>query len=411
VDLIERWKQHEQHDFAWIGEIMSNLEQNNGKAFSSGDLDLIKRRIEGFTKALQRMFKLKIPLLKVDSSFFNTDVNQVDNNDDVTDPPLAVLFKRIGTGGTPLSDADYAYSVIKNQIPKSYALVETLHSKGNIAGLLSATDLVMSAVRLAASEYESDKKTITDRESPTKQEFHRLIKQDGFLQNQFLPLIEQGILDSVFTTLTKLLEYSEQNKNGIPLHAFPLLNRPLIQVLLRWLRCIQLHPSTNDLITVANQSRDEVLRFVMYWQLCVHAPKEASVVAYKHLKNGVTQFPAQEIYKALLTEQRAIPIIDPETIEQIKPDMICSPVLKKLRGLERFDTGDTTDEQKGVIALYQRWWGNGQRYQHPLLLWLQRETVNQFEGSPVAGRDEDTPYDYDHICPSNYWSNWTGGII
>lgn len=43
-----------------------------------------------------------------------------------------------------------------------------------------------------------------------------------------------------------------------------------------------------------------------------------------------------------------------------------------------------------------------------MLLWLQRETVAEFDGSPVAGREEDTPYDYDHICPVNHWGNWTG---
>ena len=30
------------------------------------------------------------------------------------------------------------------------------------------------------------------------------------------------------------------------------------------------------------------------------------------------------------------------------------------------------------------------------------------ELAAVAGKDEDTPYDYDHILPYNHWGNWTG---
>lgn len=91
----------------------------------------------------------------------------------------------------------------------------------------------------------------------------------------------------------------------------------------------------------------------------------------------------------------------------IKRDVVISSDATRLRGWKRFDTLHASDDVKRVVSLYQRWWGNG-RYMHPLLLWLQRETVAGFEGSPVAGREEDTPFDYDHICPANHWAGWTG---
>jgi hypothetical protein len=276
----------------------------------------VKLRIKNFADALQRFFNLKIPLIKVSSDIFSP----VADENDITDPPLAVLFKRIGTGGTALSDADYVYSVIKHHLPQAHNLVETLHDKHNIAGLLSATNLVMTAVRLAVAEYKVDGKSLTDWESPTKQEFHRLIKNEGFLQNSFLPMIQNNGLESAFSELTDLILYHENNNAyGLPLHAFPLLKRPLIQVLLRLIRCIK--NTSEDL----NASRSEILRFIMYWQLCVTNSKEASRIAFEQLHDFKGSFSGEEICNELQKKGVAIPIFSPETIKRIKKDVAFSP--------------------------------------------------------------------------------------
>jgi hypothetical protein len=408
--LVESWKNTKGDKSTWIIDIEDKLDQIKNEKIKDEELAHAKSNVSKFADALIRFFNLKIPLLKVDSSIFNpVEVGNSDNNDEIIDPPLAVLFKRIGTGGTPLSDADYVYSVIKHHLPESYSLVEELHAGENIASLLSATDLVMTAVRLAAAEVTLNNKQMTDWESPTKQEFHRLIKLDGFLEDKFLPLIQQDVLRKAFISLTELLQYENtHNPKGLPLHAFPVLNRPLVQVLIRWIRCVQLK-KPNDLKTVLNKSREDVLRFIMYWQLCVVDQRKASLIAFQHLEEGITNFPGLEIYKALLASKAAIPIIAPEKILKIKEDVVYTSGSNKLRGWKRFFIKqDANDEEKQVIQLYQRWWGNGNRHIHPLLLWLQREAVAEFEGSPVAGREEDTPYDYDHICPSNHWGDWTG---
>jgi hypothetical protein len=410
--LVESWKNTKGDKSIWIREIEDKLDQIKNEKIKAEELAHAKSNVSKFTDALIRLFNLKIPLLKVDSSIFNPVAAGVsDNNDETIDPPLAVLFKRIGTGGTPLSDADYVYSVIKYHLPEAYSLVEGLHAGENIASLLSATDLVMTAVRLAAAEVTLNNKQMTDWESPTKQEFHRLIKLDGFLENKFLPLIKQDVLQKAFISLTELLQYENtHNSKGLPIHAFPVLSRPLVQVLIRWIRCVQLEkPNDYDLKAVLNQSREDVLRFIMYWQLCVVNPRKASLIAFKQLKEGITCFPALEIYKALLDGKVAIPIIAPGNILEINKNVIYTADSDKLRGLKRFSIKpDATEEEKQVIQLYQRWWGNGNRHIHPLLLWLQREAVAEFEGNPIAGKEEDTPYDYDHICPINHWGDWTG---
>lgn len=411
-ELIGLWKVYKGDSVLWIQNVQQMVQGfNNGKLLTT-ELSQIHSTVSKFATALERLFQLKVPLIKVDLDFFSGDDAAAETEIESNDPPLAVLFKRIGTGGTPLSDADYVYSVIKHRIPEAYTLVEELHRPGSIARLLSATDVVMTAVRLGAAEFSPEGgKPLTDWESPNKQDFHRLIKQTGFLMSGFLPLIKTDALTQAFAALSVLLEYHKNtNSIGLPSHAFPLLNRPLVQVLLRWIRIVQRsHPI--DMNAVLSENRAEVLRFVMCWQLCVTDPRKASLLAFDLLASSksVASFPGCEIYGVFLEKKVAVPILSPTYIEETKRDVAFSPSgLTKLRGRTRFDSRLATENENSVISLYQRWWGNGWTYVHPLLLWLQRETVAGFEGSPVAGRDEDMPYDYDHICPSNHWGNWTG---
>lgn len=411
-ELIESWMCCKGNAAIWSQDVEQMAKRVENAELSTEELSKIRSRIEKFSAALERLFQLKIPLIKVDLDFFSGDeATATEASNESNDPPLAILFKRIGTGGTPLSDADYIYSVIKHRIPEAYTLVEELHRPGNIARLLSATGVVMTAVRLGAAEYSTPgNKPLTDWESPSKQEFHRLVKQTGFLTDGFLPLIKTNALAQAFAGLTELLEYKKySNPIGLPAHSYRVLSRPLVQVLLRWIRLVQASQPA-DLNAALCESRAEVLRFVLYWKLCVTDPKKASVLAFELLASRSSDgFPGGEIYRTFLKKQVAVPIFSPEWIEQTKRDVAFSPVgSTRLRGWTRFDARETSTNEKLVISLYQRWWGNGRSHIHPLLLWLQRETVAGFEGSPVAGREEDTPYDYDHICPANHWGNWTG---
>jgi len=59
-----------------------------------------------------------------------------------TDPPLAILFKRVGTGGEELSNADYVYSVIKHYVPEVHGTVEALLKDEKVSALYTPTTLV-----------------------------------------------------------------------------------------------------------------------------------------------------------------------------------------------------------------------------------------------------------------------------
>jgi Protein of unknown function DUF262 len=371
--------------------------------------EIVKSRVGKFAESLEAFFSLQVPLIKVRPQVFE------DAKDDTKEPALATLFKRIGTGGTALSNDDYVYSMIKHRYPQTHDLVESLHkgTDSSVASILSATDLVMTAFRLAAASAD-----LTDYESPDNKNFHNIFKSNkDFLKNKFLPLLEGNDLKTAFRNLKEILLYSkDKNPHGVPLLYFPVLERPLVQVLLRWL---MLNPTREQQI----DSRDDILRFVMFWQLCVSDRRKSSVEAFKELLTGGSKFPAITIAKKLVASQLAIPIVSPKKLEALDSKMLLSTSpstggvndgAKVIRGYNsRFidaKDGESNLEKSLARKFYSFWWNKNERHEHPILLWLQRDYVSgEFKHiDPLAGRDEDTPFDYDHICPSLHWENWTG---
>lgn len=81
----------------------------------------VEVRIKELVNSLQRMDTMYVPIVRVNNELFEHN-----GGPDET-PPLAILFSRIGTSGTPLSDEDYIYSMIKHFEPRTHDLVETLH--------------------------------------------------------------------------------------------------------------------------------------------------------------------------------------------------------------------------------------------------------------------------------------------
>ncbi|UCV10280.1 DUF262 domain-containing protein [Dechloromonas denitrificans] len=354
--------------------------------------------VESLSFALNQLFILEIPLIKVRDEIIN-------NNDDSLEPPLAILFKRIGTGGTDLSTADYAYSVIKNRYPETYELVETLHGVGSISTTLTDTDLVMTALRLAVAETKATK----DVANPDKQEFHRMLKigGDGLIQ-KFFGLIDSKELGQSFAELESILLYhKDTNPNGLPRLAFPLLGRPLIQVLLRWIRM------TKDVNGTCEINRDEIIRFVLFWIMWVKDSGNASRIAFSKLESVSKDYLlGKTIADLLIKEEVAFPLISPDELEKVANlvySISPSNPKKPLRGWHgRFFDETDNEGHKSARTFYARWWNKNNSYTHTVLLWLQREYVATLTGVMYAGREDDTPYDYDHLCPSNHWHGWTG---
>lgn len=376
----------------------------------------VSERIRLVHGALGRLInKLYVPLILIDMDSVQTGDQPADEA-----PALAILFKRVGSNGTKLSSADYIFSVIKHRCPQTHDLVNDLCGRSdpyNIASLLTPTSLVTTAVRLAMTRCIADKNSgLRDSFEMDKMQFYRLLnggvnvdgKFGNFLDLAFLPLIRSGeplCMLMLFDALANLLKLRGEGDIGLPPYSLILLSRPLLQVLLFWVQILEADKNKLE------ASRLDVIRFIMFWHLCITDAKEASLKSYKWLKEQGQSASLFSIYCKLVECNLALPIHSPEPLEALIGKVIRIDLEdqdeRPLKGWSRFIVNEDEPTIKLARDYYHRWWGKGS-HNHPLLLWLQRNYVKSLPGSPVAGREEDTPYDYDHILPQSHWNYWTG---
>lgn len=392
--------------------------------------------IPALEAALKKVFACKFPLIHVRQDSFEDKTRDAEVDEVNTDPPLAILFKRVGTGGEPLSNADYVYSVIKHHAPTVHNMVDALLRDEKIHAVYTSTTLVMSAVRmtmLSLVSVDSQGKTLTDSAKLDKAAFARMVRNHPGFIIQFQKDIQP---DGAFTTCLKQvlnsMSYSaEFNKTGLPKHALCLVPIPLLETILAW---HTLHAPSAD-AEALKPSCLPMVRFALQGNLCVLDYAKASEVAIKALKEGKVKvsdiFPDQALMIELCVGEKAtayaLPSPDKLKAILVMP-MECATEVQKnpdapnttwrlpetpdnpngLRGWTRFGVVNEADKQHAEI--YKRWWNRKGGHVHPMLLWLQRDYVYaKFEKElALAGMDEETPYDFDHILPSAQWAYWTG---
>lgn len=391
------------------GDPAEKLSVHPWQDLSETGKDQVRRHIDRLAKGFAKLIAAELPLLKVDPEFFELDKSVG------AEPPLARLFKRIGSNATPLSDSDYVYSILKHLMPNIHDIVEKIQDQKNVAALLAPTDLVMSSLRLAAISWD-----VNDLDRPSKDDFHRMIwpKKSQEIKD---PLAEtekrkeslKHVMDTDMTRYFELvnthLEFNGIGDTGLPRHIFPYLGTPLVQVLLR------LAHSGYLTMPVNAERRADVVRLALYWMQWVSDPAKASKIAFKVIKEQQNSLAEQEhalgsiIYQALVREGVGLPLQTPEAIRSLgfRDSVIANPE-KPLVGHSRFHTNpDESEANRLVREFYRRWW-RPWTYHHSMLLWCQREYVIRLPGDPMAGMEEDTPYDFDHILPYAQWGAWTG---
>lgn len=393
-------------------DIASHFERQL-QALNEMPQDDFDQRIERLLQALTRFSRQYMPVIEVPDHVFATG----DDNDD-QDPALAVLFQRVGTGGTALSNADYVFSVIKQRSPQCHALVEGLLKDEKIAALFTPVTLVTTAVRLTAA-----KLGLTDHRKIDKAQFARLLRGDaksgntGFLSEFEAQISPSGEFSRLLKTLIKSISYTGNGDIGLPKHALCLLDIPTLEVALRWLQT-----QTDAEVAMTDDNRKALIRFTLYGALAVIDLSKASELAFKALKELSLEgagkvFPDRALIEMLVNEKQAYPICAPAYYRSTLENMIFTPDNEAgLRGGSRFvaDTKNLSEAQiapiSQAIELYRRWWNRKNSYAHAMLLWLQRDYVHQkFESIPaLPGMEGETPYDFDHICPQNHWYYWTG---
>ena len=245
IDLIQTYLDVDRDALRWKGAVLAQLRQaksHREKSWHDFEGSTEKwnslKTLDRFCECLQDIFALKIALIAIpDKCFTESEAQEGD------DPALAVLFKRVGTGGTELSNADYVYSVIKHHRPETFQLVESIASGKGFSQLLGPTDIVMTAVRLVATD-----RGMTDFESPNKANFDSLRKDPEFLES-FLALVQSGRLSKALHALTEGLKFNPEKGStdpGLPMHGFILGSRPVLQILLRWVLAATKQDAADD---------------------------------------------------------------------------------------------------------------------------------------------------------------------
>ena len=408
-DLVRCWQALNDAQ-AWKHAVRERLHAQAGWALleAKQQIGAVEQRIDELAAGLERMHAAQIPLIRLDDRLFAAEVN------DSTEPPLALLFKRIGSNATSLSDQDYVYAILKHLRPEVHELVARLHGhrqgvqQASVAGLMSPTGLAMSALRLAAAAWRpGEKERRSDPVSPSKEQFHSLIKREGFL-DALLPLLTEAHMQMWFEQILDCLEYRLGADPGLPRHALPCLPRQLVQVLLRLAQVgyLQTNGTARDEVR-----RAEVLRLVLYWWLCVNDHDKASLVAYRVISQHDTleDTVGRTIMQAIVKASVGHPLPSPARLGE-RPGLVFNASVTpgaKARGWARFSPQPEDTADRLLCEFWQRWHAP-RTHRHPILLWLQRSYVATLPGDPTARRDEDTPYDYDHLLPATHWSGWTG---
>ncbi len=344
------------------------------------------KAVTSLHEAFIRIKKAEVALLRVDSQ----------SRED-----LLELFQRIGAGGTPLSIEERLYSIYKHHYPEIRDAVNEVY--GKIGQVLPPTKIASTAIRIAFVQSGDSKE---DRNyTPDVARFSKMLVDDKRFQDYLHRLIpvrihgvdDKGSLLGSFEAVQQLLWY--QNGVGcfwIPevlLSSFP---TELWQVLVFW--AVNHHSDGENL----ESSRQEAVRFALFWHLAVKNNEKAARAAFGYLKlsKEALDFPGKEIYKLLTgngDNHCAYELIPSKDFELV----VCSKESPRWRtDAERFVESGMRNE------LASDWWWNGKK----LLPWLQRDYIHHVFGNyvPLTDHEDDVPYDIDHLCPIKDWGDhWT----
>lgn len=394
--LLEKRRDHGGNDDV-LSEIIKRIDKL--EALRAKELDVVRDRSQILQEAVMQMRALRFPLIPA-----GRYLDEAVTGDG--DPPIAVLFKRVAVSGQPLTNEDYIFSVLKYHEPDVHTLVEAMLGKPPVAALYTANDLVMAAVRAHLLELRlntGDEKTFRDSARIDMARFSKLVQTQDFSVKFKAVIGKDGRFVTVMEHLLAAISYTPDFREGLPLHALSwVVDRVLFDVLIAWF--IQTKQTPEN-------SRLALVRFLLWGLLCVWdkaAASELCISEIARLTESGRHFPEAELMDSLIRKDLAYALPSPTDVKKIAFTAPGSdgPVL---RGATRFVQ---TEGISGHAAeVYRRWWNlRGNRHEHAFLLWLQRDLVDQEFGKQkaLAGMEEDTPYDFDHILPQSNWGWWTG---
>ena len=298
------------------------------------------------------------------------------------------LFRRVGAGGTPLSQAEQVYSAYKLTYPEIREVVETIHD--TVSAVLTPAQIIQAALRMAHIQANP----LTGWTPGTDTVITELRKKEGkkpdWINNLNNLLHEtqggEAPLTRAFRNVRALL--SKATHAGpfyLPEIVMAQLPSEVWQVLVFW--AVLADPNTS-------LDRDEAVRFGLAWHLAVTNNEKAAQVSFRYLVGSKTaHFPGKELFHELVAAGLAYWISQPEELQPLLEPKRNDP--HWLTHEERFPHGA---EHRDLAST---WW-----FSRKILPWLQREYLEKHFSSyrALSDHEDDLPYDWDHICPRAHWS-------
>lgn len=322
---------------------------------------------------------------------------------------LLDLFDRIGAGGTALSGPERLLSMYKYHVPPIHDAVDAISAA---AGLLEPVEVARTAIRIAAT-----KKNPPAFREPEPADFQHQVAPGGELRGHLDALIGQpqaaqsGALGRGFAVVADLLRYRSSATDGswdvgLPSVLIAELHSELLRTLVYWAVLVE----GRDVET----ARSDVVRFALFWHLCVTKNDKAAVNGVKalyewHGAGPSDVFPWRRLLEALTgiatpigseaSDEDADDGQDPSALRLIRPEVMAKlgyhSASSSLRTWEaRFERGG----KQGEELVFRRWWTHD-----GLLLWLQRDYINRMTPQRPHTRlyEAERVVDLDHIQPSN----------
>lgn len=342
--------------------------------------------VAAFIEALDKLYKSTI-LFQIIGSFVVEDEKE-----------YIRFFGRLGQGGTPLSNDELTYSIIKHHFPEVHDRMKEITS-GRAGRITSEVNLVLAALRLAkvlAPWDESGSWQIFGRPTP---EFVSKLR-DAFpgVRKEFCKLIPAtavGELKKHLESIRDQLTYHQKkNPGGLPVLMLSRLPRQLIEVLL----LVESQQPTAKPVPLPQT--------VLYWLLFVVDSEKAANAVFRRfsLRREDWQLDDQQRLIRDLEEQGiAMPLPTREMLQLAKEEIQSGTHI--LRGWpERFAAMSPESEHPANEALKQL--ASNRERIRCALLWLQREYLSGCfsDYDPTSNRDEDLPIDLDHLVPQSKFS-------
>lgn len=377
-----------------LDELLTNSDDLNGifKKYEQDNFNLKKQ--QRLKQAIDKVKQTKVYSLCVSNDLFHFEEDNDAKGDDA-EPGIEVLFKRIGTGGTTLSNNDYAYSLIKQRFENTYELIESILQNESANKLFSALDVVAIALR-ASCKLAKEGRLIEDSEHYSKNSIYRILHEPANTDYITRKLLQQKALEQAIQGLVMTVMYDEvNNTHGIPIQLLAHLPKAIWQVLI-------IHK-----INGYSFNPNELICFCLYWlflkpnakntkkisKLLMNIDNSAPVIKnyINVIKNYYFDFYDKNVELARLDNFKA-------TIGQVITDATKEDnmLIRCLHHILESTDNPKRDCNESIINFW---------YNKSLLIWLQRKYVNQLTSNTNSFlAPEITPYDFDHIIPQDYWA-------